>query len=73
MRKLLLEVPVMMQATATIRRLQVEARIVKCPRCGGWIGVEQGMGRDLYLSCVNCGWEREVNPEVLVAGPRTSY
>ncbi len=54
----------MAQDTAKQYRVEVKARLVRCPRCNGWVAREPGMGNEAYLVCVNCGWEKTVTADV---------
>ncbi len=56
---------------STIKRYKIEvaSRAVKCPRCGGWISMEPGMGNDTYMVCVNCGWEKAVSAGQVAGSP----
>ncbi len=62
----------MAQDTGKKYRVEVKARLVKCPRCDGWVFPEPATGDDAYLVCLNCGWEKPMRAGI-AAGARTSY
>ncbi len=50
-------------------KVEVKARLVGCPRCGGWTTVEPDMFNGAWRVCVNCGWEQAVEAgEAVTAG-----
>ncbi len=48
----------MLEPTIQKYRVEVKARLVRCPRCRGFVTVEPDPIAGEWAVCVNCGWEQ---------------
>ncbi|MCL4535185.1 MAG: hypothetical protein M1370_08530 [Bacteroidetes bacterium] len=48
-------------------RMEIKARLARCPRCGGWVAVEPDPVNGAWKVCVNCGWQQEISLDEVAA------
>ncbi|MHB1160898.1 MAG: hypothetical protein ACYC3V_11300 [Chloroflexota bacterium] len=46
----------------TISKRKTMVKLGHCPSCGGWTFLEPGPGREMWQVCLNCGWQRPMEP-----------